>query len=34
MGQFITLGEFMIISVVSILGYVLIKTIIQTIKSK
>jgi hypothetical protein len=34
MNQFITLGEFMIISVVSILGYVLIKTIIQTIKSK
>jgi hypothetical protein len=34
MGQFITLGEFMIISVVSILGYVLIKTIVQTIKSK
>jgi hypothetical protein len=34
MGQFITLGEFMIISVVSLLGYVLIKTIIQTIKSK
>jgi hypothetical protein len=34
MGQFITLGELMIISVVSILGYVLIKTIVQTIKSK
>lgn len=34
MGQFITLGELMIISVVTILGYVLIKTIVQTIKSK
>ena len=34
MGQFITLGELMIISVVSILGYVLVKTIVQTIKSK
>jgi hypothetical protein len=34
MGQFITLGEFIIVSVVSLFGYVLIKTIIQTIKSK
>lgn len=34
MGQFITLGELMIISVVSILGYALVKTIVQTIKSK
>jgi hypothetical protein len=34
MGKFITLGELMIISVVTILGYVFIKTIVQTIKSK
>lgn len=34
MGQFITLGELMIISVVSILGYALVKTIVQTIKEK
>lgn len=34
MGQFISIGEFIIISVVSLFGYVLIKTIIQTIKSK
>ena len=34
MGQYITLGELMIISVVSILGYALVKTIVQTIKSK
>lgn len=34
MGQFISIGEFMIISVVTLLGYVLIKTIFQTIKSK
>lgn len=34
MGKFITLGELMIISVVIILGYVFIKTIVQTIKSK
>lgn len=34
MGQFITLGELMIISVVSILGYALVKTIVQTIKQK
>jgi hypothetical protein len=34
MGQFITLGELIIVSVVSLFGYVLIKTIIQTIKSK
>lgn len=30
----ITIGEFIVIAVVSILGYVLIKTIVQTIKSK
>lgn len=34
MGQFITLGEFIIVSVVSLFGYVLIKTIIQQVKSK
>jgi hypothetical protein len=34
MGQFITLGEFIIISAISLVGYVFIKTIIQTIKSK
>jgi hypothetical protein len=34
MGQFISIGEFIIISVVTLFGYVLIKTIIQTIKSK
>jgi hypothetical protein len=34
MGQFITLGEFLIISILSLFGYVLIKTIVQTIKSK
>jgi len=34
MGQFITLGEFLIISIVALFGYVLIKTIVQTIKSK
>lgn len=34
MGKFITLGELMIISVVIILGYAFIKTIVQTIKSK
>jgi hypothetical protein len=33
MGQFITLGEFLIISIVSLFGYVLIKTIVQTIKT-
>ena len=33
MGQFISIGEFMIISVVTLLGYVLIKTIFQTIKN-
>jgi hypothetical protein len=34
MGQFITLGEFIIVSAISLVGYVFIKTIIQTIKSK
>ena len=34
MGQFITLGEFIIVSVVTLFGYVLIKTIIQQVKSK
>jgi len=34
MGQYISILEFVIISVVSIFGYVLIKTIFQTIKSK
>ena len=34
MGQFITLGEFIIVSAISLVGYVLIKTIIQQIKSK
>ena len=34
MGQYISIGEFIIISVVTLFGYVLIKTIIQTIKSK
>jgi hypothetical protein len=30
----ITIGEFIVISVVSLFGYVLIKTIFQTIKNK
>lgn len=34
MGTMITIGEFIVISVVSILGYVLVKTIVQTIKNK
>ena len=34
MGTMITIGEFLVISVVSILGYVLVKTIVQTIKNK
>lgn len=34
MGTMITIGEFIVIAVVSILGYALIKTIVQTIKSK
>jgi hypothetical protein len=34
MGQFITLGELIIISAISLVGYVFIKTIIQQIKSK
>jgi hypothetical protein len=34
MNTHITILEFLVISVVSVLGYVLIKTIVQTIKSK
>jgi hypothetical protein len=34
MNTHITILEFLVISVVSVLGYVLVKTIIQTIKSK
>jgi hypothetical protein len=34
MGQSITILEFIIIAVVSVLGYVLVKTIFQTIKNK
>lgn len=34
MGQYITIGEFIIISGVTLLGYVFIKTIIDTIKNK
>ena len=34
MGQSISILEFIIIAVVSVLGYVFIKTLIQTIKSK
>jgi hypothetical protein len=34
MNTHITILEFLVISVVSLLGYVLIKTIVQTIKSK
>ena len=34
MGQYITIGEFIIISGVTLLGYVLVKTIVQTLKSK
>jgi hypothetical protein len=34
MGQFITLGEFIIVSAISLVGYVFIKTIIQQVKSK
>jgi hypothetical protein len=34
MNTHITILEFLIISVVSLLGYVLVKTIVQTIKSK
>jgi len=30
----ITIGEFLVISIVSILVYALVKTIVQTIKSK
>ena len=34
MNQTITISEFLVVSVVSVLGYVLVKTIVQTIKSK
>jgi|688.fasta_scaffold292483_3 hypothetical protein len=34
MNTHITILEFLVISVVSLVGYVLVKTIIQTIKSK
>jgi hypothetical protein len=34
MRETISIGEFIVISVVSILGYVLVKTIVQTIKNK
>jgi hypothetical protein len=34
MNTHITILEFLVISVVSLLGYVLVKTILQTIKSK
>jgi hypothetical protein len=34
MNTHITIFEFLVISVVSLLGYVLVKTIVQTIKSK
>jgi hypothetical protein len=34
MNTHITILEFLVISVVSVLGYVLVKTIVQTIKSK
>jgi hypothetical protein len=34
MNTHITILEFLVISVVSLLGYVLVKTIIQTLKSK
>jgi hypothetical protein len=34
MGQFITIGEAVIVSAISLVGYVFIKTIIQQIKSK
>lgn len=34
MGEYISIGEFIIISVVSLFGYVLIKTIFETIKNK
>ena len=30
----ITIGEFLVVSIVSILGYALIKTIVETIKTK
>ena len=34
MGQFISIGEFIVIAVISIVGYVLFKTIFETIKNK
>ena len=34
MGQFISIGELIIISVLSIVGYVLFKTIFEQIKNK
>ena len=34
MGTMITIGEFLVVSIVSILGYALIKTIVETIKTK
>ena len=34
MGQYITIGEAIIVSAISLVGYVFIKTIIQQIKSK
>jgi hypothetical protein len=34
MNTHITILEFLVISVVSLLGYVLVKTIVQTLKSK
>ena len=34
MGQFISIGEVIIISVISIVGYVLAKTIIEQFKNK
>jgi hypothetical protein len=34
MNTHITILEFLVISVVTLLGYVLIKTIVQTLKSK
>jgi hypothetical protein len=34
MNTHITILEFLVISVVTLLGYVLVKTIVQTIKSK
>jgi len=33
MGQYISIGEFIIISGITLLGYVLVKTLFQTIKN-